>query len=252
MQQTEVKSDPENFDIMYVEGPGDVVESFRHWNKQEDVQTETSRTFSGQFFDFCKANNLKAYAISYHGEPKKEVTAQFHVVNLPKLILGSSILYHLSQILYGLRLVALAIRYRPKYFSVTTGVTYWFVLAPLKLLGIKIVPQLHNCLWPRGYRPTELTRRILLALDGWFFRRIASVSLCVSPEIQRQIEAIAGITHSPIYQFRGQFIAKILSIRPYPLPIVKGHLILSLLGAWSAIKACLICWKWPNNSATMV
>ena len=41
-------------DLMYVEGPGDVVEVLRKWHKQEDVLSETSQTFSGQVFDFCK------------------------------------------------------------------------------------------------------------------------------------------------------------------------------------------------------
>ena len=218
MKHTGVKPGPEKFDIIYVEGPGDVVESFRSWNKQEDVPSETSRTFSGQFFDYCKENSLKAYAISYNEVVKQEKTAQFLVENRPKRILGGGALYHLSQILYGLKLVALGIRYRPKYFSVTTGVTYWFVLAPLKLLGIKIVPQLHNCLWPRGYRSTKLSRRIMLAMDGWFFRRIAAISLCVSPEIQRQIEAITHKSHGPIYQFSPQFYRRDFEHPPSPAP----------------------------------
>lgn len=218
MQQTKIKTGPENFDIMYAEGPGDLVESFRRWNSQEDVLTETSLTYSGQFFDFCKANNLKTYAISYNKEAKQEITPQFHVENLPKLVLGSGVLYHLSQILYGLRLLTIALRYRPKYLDVASGVTYWFVLSPLKLFGIKIVPHLHNCLWPNGYRPTGLGKRILLALDGWFFRRIPAMSLCVSPEIQRQIETISGASHRPIYQFRGQFYRKDFEHPPLPLP----------------------------------
>ncbi|MEQ1546242.1 glycosyltransferase, partial [Methyloglobulus sp.] len=218
MQQTEVKTDSARFDIMYVEGPGDVVESFRRWNSQEDVLTETSRTYSGQFFDFCKINNLKTYVISYHDQAKLEITPQFHVENLPKLVLGSGVLYHLSQILYGLRLVAIAIRLRPTYLDVTSGVTYWFVLSPAKLFGIKIISHLHNGFWPNGYRPTGLGKRVLLALDGWFFRRIAAMALCVSPEIQRQIEAIAGKSHAPIYQFRGQFYRKDFEHPPASLP----------------------------------
>jgi glycosyltransferase involved in cell wall biosynthesis len=180
------------------------VESFRRWSKHEDILTETSRTSSGQVFDLGKAGNLKVYAMSHHEEAKKEVTAQFYVVNLPKVILGDGLLYVLSQILYGFRLLAIAIRRRPKYLIVMNGVTSWFMLAPLMWLGIKIVPVFNNGLWPCGYPLSKLTQRIQLALDGWFFRRIAFASLCVSPEIQRQIEAIAGF-YGPIYQFRYQF-----------------------------------------------
>jgi glycosyltransferase involved in cell wall biosynthesis len=205
VQETDNESGPKHFDLMYVEGPGDIVESFRRWNKNEDVITETSRTFSSQVFEFCKSNHFNLLAISYFKEEKEIKTPQFTVKNLPKPNLGGGVLYHLSQIIYGLRLVAMAIRHRPKYLTLTSGVTYWFVLYPLKWFGIMIVPQLHNCFWPIGYRPTGLIKRLLLALDGWFFRRIANLSLCVSPEIQRQIEEISEKPCGPIFQFRAQF-----------------------------------------------
>ena len=59
-----------NVDLIYMEGSGDVVEALTRWHKQEDVITETSRTFSGQVFDFCKENNLKTLAISAFSEKK--------------------------------------------------------------------------------------------------------------------------------------------------------------------------------------
>lgn len=73
------------FDMIYVEGPGDLVESFRRWNNKEDVITETSRTFSGQLFDFCKSNKLKTYAISYCNDVKQVEVDAFRVENRPKL-----------------------------------------------------------------------------------------------------------------------------------------------------------------------
>lgn len=198
------------FDMIYIEGPGDVVESFRHWHSKEDVITETSRTFSGQFFDFCRRNKLNTYAVSYCKQMKKEVTDGFYVENRPKLVLNmeTGILYHLTQILYGLWIVYIAIRYRPKYLSVTSGVTYWIILSPVKLLGIQIIPQLHNTLWPKGYRPKTLMKRALLALDGLFFRYIATKILCVSPEIKRQIERVSRERRDNIFLFYAQFYRK--------------------------------------------
>lgn len=207
---------PDKFDIMYVEGPGDVVDSFRRWDKQEDVISETSRTFSGQFFDFCKAEGLRAYAISYCNDQKQEYTSQFRVENRPKRILGSGIFYHLSQILYGLSIVVTAIRYRPYYINITSGVTYWFVLSPLKLFGIKIVPHFHNSLWPSGFRPKRLSQGTLLALDGWFLRHVARASLCVSPEISRQIYELAGTSQVVVNQFRAQFYRRDFENPPSP------------------------------------
>ena len=45
-------------DLIYIERIGDVVEALTCWYNQEDVITETSRTFSGQVFDFCKKISL--------------------------------------------------------------------------------------------------------------------------------------------------------------------------------------------------
>ncbi|MGY6276089.1 glycosyltransferase family 4 protein [Methylomonas sp. MgM2] len=197
--------DKRKIDIFYVEGPGDVVESFNRWNSRDDVLTETSRTFSGQFFDFCHINNLSAYVLSYHTERKQVNDGQFLVENRPKRFTAGGLRYHLSQVLYGLEIIVIALRYRPRIVNVTSGVTYWFVLAPLKLFGVKLVSHLHNCFWPIGYQPTDPFRRALLALDGWYFRCIADVALCVSPEIERQIGKISGRKHCRVYQFRSQF-----------------------------------------------
>jgi len=217
MKVAGVKWSLQRFDIMYVEGPGDVVESFRLWSNKGDLLSETSRTYSGQFFDFCQANKFKTFVMSYSSEHKKITTDQFHIINVPKTVFGTGVLYHLTQIVYGIRLIGIAFWLRPRYISLTTGVTYWFMLAPLRLLGIKIIPQLHNCLWPRGHYPNSLLKRILLYLDGWFFRYIACMSLCVSPEIQRQIETITNFHNKPIYQFRAQFNRKDFVGAPPPL-----------------------------------
>ena len=161
---------------------------------------------------------MSAYALSYHAERKQVSTDQFLIENRPKPFPGGGgIRYHLSQILYGLQIVATAIRYRPRFLNVTSGVTYWFMLAPLKLFGIKLVAHMHNCFWPIGFPPSGLVKRTLLALDAWFFRHIAFAVLCVSPEIERQIDTIAGNKHCPVYQFRGQFYRKDFE-NPLPPP----------------------------------
>lgn len=128
---------------MDIEGFGDLVEVFRYWLRQENLLEHTSRTVSAQFFDFCKANGLTAYASSNHPQAKKEVSEQFYVLNRPKLILEIPILYHFCQILYGLRVLGSALRRRPKYIITISGVTFWYMLAPLKLMGIKIIPLFH-------------------------------------------------------------------------------------------------------------
>jgi len=217
IQQTNTSSENKRkFDIFYVEGPGDVVESFIRWNKKEDVLTETARTYSSQFFDFCNVKELSAYILSYHSVSKQFSNDNFLVKNRPKFLAGNGLRYHLSQVFYGVRVVVTALRHRPRYVDVTSGVTYWFMLAPLKLFGIKVVAHLHNAILPSGELPKTFFKRTMLALDGWFFRRIAFAALCVSPAIERQISVIAGTGHCPVYQFRGQFYRRDFEMPPSP------------------------------------
>jgi len=192
-------------DLMYVEGTGDIVEALTRWYKQEDVITETSKTFSGQVFDFCKKNNLKTLAISAFNQHKEINFDGFSAFSKPKRMLNGGIGYHISQMLYGLKILATAIRYRPTYLHITNGLTHWFMLAPLKLLGIKIFPHFHNTFWAKGYPPNGKIQRLLLKLDAWFLTYIASGALCCSPEIQRQIVEITKDKGCPTYWFKAQF-----------------------------------------------
>lgn len=190
---------------MYVEGTGDIVEALTRWHKQEDVLTETSKTFSGQVFDFCKKNNLNTLAISAFHQAKRVEVEGFTAYSQPKLTLGGGLGYHLAQMLYGLKIVATAIRHRPRYLHITNGATHWFMLAPLKLLGIQLFPQFHNTFWAKGYPPTGNIQRLLLKLDAWFLTHIATGAICCSPEIQHQIAEMTQGNSCPTYLFKAQF-----------------------------------------------
>lgn len=201
----QTSSSAKGIDLIYVEGAGNIVEALTRWHQQEDVITETSRTFSSQVFDFCNKNLLNTLAISAYGQNKSVTFNHFSAYSKPKIMLSSGIGYHLSQILHGLRLVATCIRYRPKYLHVTNGTTHWFVLTPLKLFGIKIFPQFHNTFWAKGYPPYGQLQVILLKLDAWFLTHIATGAICCSPEIQRQIQEITNHKNCPTYIFKAQF-----------------------------------------------
>src|SRR5207248_9544758 len=69
----------------------------------------------------------------------------------------------------------------------------------------QVVASLHNVLWPPGFRPFRLTRRILLHLDGWFWRHIAQATICVSPECERQVRVVARRPRGGVFQYRAQF-----------------------------------------------
>jgi glycogen synthase len=202
--------------LIYIEGPGDIVEAFTRWKNQQDVLTETSRTFSSQVFDFCKNNQLNSLFISTFSEKKQESFLNLSAENIPKKILAGGLGYHLSQCLYGLRIIGVCLKHRPRYLHITSGVTHWFMLAPLKLLGIKIFPQFHNTLWPKGFEPSGTKDKIILALSAWFLKHIADATICCSPEIRSQINQISDNPTCEDIQFRAQFYRQNFENPPAP------------------------------------
>ena len=191
--------------LLYALGPGDVVDSYRHWRASGDVLSQTSRTFSGQFFDFCKRHGHAAWAISYCAPAAKIVVGSIIVENRPKFPTRGGLRYHIAQFRYAVSIVASALRWRADAVIADSGTTHWALLAPLKLAGIKVVGSLHNVPWPRGYKPTALARRLLLGADAWFWRHIADAVIAVSPEAEKQVRELAPSFKGVAAQHRAQF-----------------------------------------------
>jgi glycosyltransferase involved in cell wall biosynthesis len=143
-----------------------------------------------------------------------------HVIeNRPKARIsgGGGVLFHISSIAYGLGVVLRAVRERARVVVVDSGTTHWIVLSLLPMLRIPVIAVLHNALWPAGFRSTRNADKLFRRVDGLFFRRFASATLCVSPECERQVREIAGKTKGPICQFRPQYRTGFLDqVRPAP------------------------------------
>ena len=52
-------------DILYCEGPGDILAAHAAWAARGDITGETSVTFSEQLFECCRLEGLTFHAISY-------------------------------------------------------------------------------------------------------------------------------------------------------------------------------------------
>ena len=205
--------------IFYALGPGDVVSSYRHWRDGKRVATETSLTWSGQFFDFCRTAGHRGYAVSSHADAQRLVDGPISVENRPKRPFRGGIQYHLSQALYAISIVATAVRWRADTAFVDSGTTHWLLLAPLKLAGIRIIGVLHNVPWPAGFKPTGLTQRLFLATEGLFWRHIATAVISVSPEGVRQVRELAGGGRPIALQCRAQFERGDFANVPAPPPL---------------------------------
>ncbi len=201
--------------IIYAAGPGNVLGTYTHWKRGHDDPSEVSVTYSGQFFDYCRRHGHHALIVGRAGSDlwkswRAAATAggdngraegeRFQFINQPTP-LGSArgLLYHLGQILAGLRLVVAALRYRADAAVVDAGTTYWFALLPLAVVGTAIVPTVHCTLWPEA-RPPRGLRRFILWLNGRAIRTFPAL-LSASPEITRQIDTATGGRLPPVLQF---------------------------------------------------
>ena len=191
--------------LLYALGPGDVVDSYKHWRASGDVLSQTSRTFSGQFFDFCKRHAHPAWAISYCAPAAKMEDGSIIVENRPKPAGPSGLRYHIAQLRYAVSIIASALHWRADAVIVDSGTTHWALLSPLKLAGIKVIGSLHNVPWPKGHKPTRLVNRLLLLTDAWFWRHVADAVIAVSPEAEKQVRELAPSFTGVVAQHRAQF-----------------------------------------------
>ena len=203
------------FDVLYVEGPGDIVAAFESWRAEREHASETSVTYSSQLFSQCKRQGLSFMAISYCARKAEVVGPGFIVANMPRAALRvPKIGYQLGLYLYAMRLLALVARHRPARVLVASGVTAWNALPLLGLTGAEVVPILHNALWPAGFRP----RRRVRDVAPWASKRPPR-SLVVSAAIRRQLAEINAEAGARAIEFRPSFPAEEFA---EPLPPQHG------------------------------
>ena len=185
-------------------GDADIILAHEAWRRGEQLASEVSITFSSQIEDFARDIGAKLLMVSTRGDGRvvdDGPTRLEHVVKRNQ----RGWRYHAEQLRYCWLLVGKARAFRADIALIDSGVTHFFMLALFPLFGIRVVPLLHNCLWPHGYRPTSRVQKIIQKLDAWFWRHGATAALAVSPEAERQVTELAGPRHCPVHQIRAQF-----------------------------------------------
>jgi glycogen(starch) synthase len=190
--------------ILFAAGPGNVIEAHRNWRAGIAEPSQMSVTFSSEFAALCVELGASAYIISSNETPGILKDGQFIIEHRPKLQ-SSRLNYHLSELLYAVGLLRTARQFGADYAILQSGTTHYFAMSIFRLFGIKVIPVLHNTLWPSGFPPTSLVRRLLLILDSIFFRWLATATLGVSPACLRQVDQITRSKSGPLYPFTIQF-----------------------------------------------
>lgn len=186
-------------------GPGDLVESNRRWKAKEHNPTEISITFSSQIQDYCRDVGAKAYFTSTHARVETVRDGDFTIEHRPKRA-ARGLGYHLEELRYGRSLLKTAREFKADVAIVDSGCTHNFVLGSFKRYGIKVVPVLHNTLWPANFPPTKLIPRLVLWLDKRFWQRGPHAVVAVSPECERQVDQLRRVRTYPVLQIRAQFL----------------------------------------------
>ncbi len=178
--------------VFYAAGPGDVISTFGFWKQGIDDPNETSVAYSWMFFDVCRKMDLKAYVVSSH--PRTEIVRDgpFTIEHRPRPVWSRrGVRYHFGRVLYALGLILLAWRVGAKV-AVVADFHHWWTWGLGRLLGIEIVPTLHCTFWPTGFRSPSRFERIVGRLNAWFWYLVPKRTICISPEVQRQLGELAG------------------------------------------------------------
>ncbi|HEY9627302.1 MAG TPA: glycosyltransferase family 4 protein [Coleofasciculaceae cyanobacterium] len=194
-------SDNSRLRILYAAGPGNIIETYEHWANGQDDPSQISVTYSSQFYDVCRKLGAKAYVISSFGQRSRWQNEQFILENRPNPLQNASgALYHIGQIIQGLRLVGSAIGFRANVAVIDTGSTHWFMLSILSWIGIRVIPSLHCTLW-RKYEPQRRIEQVILWLNRRFFTHDCAAILAVSQAIKDQVTELTAGHARPVVEF---------------------------------------------------
>lgn len=138
---------------------------------------------------------------------------------------GSGIRYHVNQLWKQARLLARLMRYRPTVLILTGHQEFWWVYAPLSMLGTKFVATIHGLLWT-PHHPLKRHQK----LYRWLNRALAyphlDAAVVTSHEIGKQLthelgdwaERVPIYYHLPSYdprQFSGITPVEELAAQPF-------------------------------------
>lgn len=185
--------------IYYAAVAGDVLGTYIRWREGSRDERQLAETYSGQFFDLCQRLGRKGIA-SYPAEKRELIRDQcFELRTRPQPSRSRGLHFHLDQWLLAMHLWLDVWRSRASDVIVMDGVTSFYLLIPLSLMGKRVYLSIHTVLHRKGEHQS-LSRRLIDWLDRWFFEHHCSGCLVASPTIEAQIREL-GARNVPISLF---------------------------------------------------
>jgi glycosyltransferase involved in cell wall biosynthesis len=113
---------------------------------------------------------------------------------------------------------------------IESGHVLGFFSALFRLFRIRVVFILHNTLWPKGFPPITLARRVNTWLDALCYRHVATSIICVSPECERQVRHVTHTDKISLVPVRAQFHREYFQQIPAPPPFSRRQFQVMFIG----------------------
>lgn len=126
----------------------------------------------------------------FGGRAYRKRTGPFLFNNVPEPR-SRGVAYHVGQVIRQLGVLRRMLRFRPDLLVLTGKQGYWWVLAPLRLLGTRFIASFHCVLWP-PYGRVKMHERLLLHLDRMLVLRHLKAVVSTSKQITDQFTQMAG------------------------------------------------------------
>lgn len=179
--------------VFYAAGPGNVVDTFKHWSSGEEDPLEMAKTYSGAFYSFARELEIQALVVSSHHQKARDSKFGIDVRNLPSAFpCAKSIFYHLNHLVYGLRLLALILRSGASTVFLTEGMLPAGMARFLRFFGCRVVMCMHCKLLGSSRRKTKA------------LAEAADYYLCVSDVIMNDLREI-GVSEDKIIRFYPEY-----------------------------------------------
>ncbi|TWT85919.1 Alpha-D-kanosaminyltransferase [Posidoniimonas polymericola] len=185
--------------IFYMAGPGNVLGTYECWKAGKPDPSQTSTTYSSQFFDLCRELDIEAYVVASNPNRALVRDGRFTIEHRPPPRPSSGIAYHAGWTVYASGLAATALRYRADVvLAMQTERLFPYLLN--RAFGTRLIPSCHCVLWPKHGRPGHAASWFY-RLDALVYRRFSRAVLSISQDVTDQIEQLCGDSHSPVYPF---------------------------------------------------
>jgi glycosyltransferase involved in cell wall biosynthesis len=184
--------------IAYLSGPADADRMYG------DLLAGRPATYFGtnymrQFLLLVQDLGATALIETWFGQKRtRRQLGPFRFSNVPEPR-SSGAFFHIGQAARQFGVLVRFIRFRPDVVVLTGKQGYWWVLAPIRLLGTRFIASFHCVLWPRFSR-TKWHEKLLLSLDRALILRHLTAVVSTSRAISDQFTELVGSGAIPLFE----------------------------------------------------